>query len=401
MRRHGNTQQLLRGLVTSKQNISASMQLDEVRRQSGGKAGLPAVPEEEDEEPPQSAAGFTQQQTSAISAANINQPDAVASLAIQQHQLNQQQSHQQHTIQQSQRLEDSQREWQANGQEEQTLQPTVPSLHAQAGMLEQADDCNLLPASSQPAHQQSYTQVHEGSMQQPTGLNHAHGLQLHSSRQEKQTNRQQVVQQAVQQPYTAAQQPAQQRLNRPPASPMFVGSRSPQTAEGSRSPPVPQDAVVSPARAAGNRPTPLRAGAKAPVRKTSPVMAHAVEHSSLSLSQLAGASRSKLRLPSNLNSPPKRASKAALPRQATNSQLVKLAAAVPLPASPNGDGKVALEPTAAVALATAVAKPSHIPAPAVKPSRLKKPANTSGFFSSGRSFTSGGSNSRYLSGLVS
>jgi len=125
-------------------------------------------------------------------------------------------------------------------------------------------------------------------------------------------------------------------------------------------------------------------------------MAHAVEHSSMSLSQLAVASRSKLRPPSSVKSPPKRAGKAACSEQAANSHLAKLAAAVPLPASPNGaDGHSCLEDTAAVALATAVAKPPHIPAPAAKPSRLKKPTNTSGFFSSGRSFTGAGSNSRY------
>ena len=124
-------------------------------------------------------------------------------------------------------------------------------------------------------------------------------------------------------------------------------------------------------------------------------MAHAVEHSSMSLSQLAVASRSKLRAPSSVKSPPRRAGKAALPKQATNSHLAKLAAAVPLPASPNGaDGQSCLEDTAAAVLATAVAKPSHIPAPAAKPSRLKKPTNTSGFFSSARSFTGAGGNSR-------
>ena len=104
----------------------------------------------------------------------------------------------------------------------------------------------------------------------------------------------------------------------------------------------------------------------------------------MSLSQLALASRSKLRPPSSLSSPPKRGSKALVQKQATHNHLASLAANVPLPASPAHDAKDA---PAVVSLATAVAKPSSIPAPVAKPSRLKKPTNTSAFFSSGRSFT--------------
>ena len=80
--------------------------------------------------------------------------------------------------------------------------------------------------------------------------------------------------------------------------------------------------------------------------------------------------------------------------QATHNHLASLAANVPLPASPLNDAKEG--PPAVVALAAAVVKPSHIPAPLAKPSRLKKPTNTSGFFSSGRSFTSAGSGLRYV-----
>lgn len=119
-------------------------------------------------------------------------------------------------------------------------------------------------------------------------------------------------------------------------------------------------------------------------KRSSPCSNSAVEHSSVSLSQLALAGRSKLRAPASLSSPPKRGTKAAVHKQATRNHLATLAANVPLPASPVNDAK---EAPAVVALATAVAKPSHIPAPIGKPSRLKKPTNTSGFFSSGRSFT--------------
>lgn len=112
------------------------------------------------------------------------------------------------------------------------------------------------------------------------------------------------------------------------------------------------------------------------------------EHSSVSLSQLAVASRSKLKQPTSQIrlSPPKRSIRAAGHKQATHNHLASLAATVPLPASPVNDAK---EAPAVAALAMAVAKPSHVPAPVAKPSRLKKPTNTSGFFSSGRSFTGG------------
>ena len=185
--------------------------------------------------------------------------------------------------------------------------------------------------------------------------------------------------------------PSQQHQIRQPCSPKPHGSRKP----GTVSPPVHPPASRPPG-----------AVAKAPAKKTAPGVTGAIEHSSLSLHQLAVASRSKLQPPSVLNSPPKRGGKAALPKQATSSHLVKLAAAVPLPASPGGiDSATSIEATAAAALATAAlataaAQPSHIPAPAVKPSRLKKPTNTSGFFSSGRSFTGAGSNNRCAISLI-
>ena len=208
--------------------------------------------------------------------------------------------------------------------------------------------------------------------------------QTEASRLGRQAGSQQRMQQHVHQHARAVQQPPQQRQGRQPTSPKPHDIRNARPLWGTSSPPM-QPPASSPSRAV----------AKAPSKNTSPVMAHAVEHSSLSLSQLAIASRSKLRPPSNLHSPPKRASRTALPKQATNSHLVKFAAAVPLPASPNsGDAHGSLDSTAGLALVTALAKPSHIPAPAVKPSRLKKPTNTSGFFSSGRSFTGAGSNAR-------
>ena len=337
------------------------MQLDEVRRQSGGKASLPAVPEEEDEDLSQDAADAAQQQLPVPSKLSYSQSEAAQSAATQQQQHSQQSGPAHGRILDEEQAENMQ-----------MLQPTASCLYGRADMLNQPDDFDLMP------QQQNDVTSQEPSTQRQTGP------EMRSMRQEEQK--------CTQQP--SCQQPSKQHPIRQPPSPMSQAGLTFQIADGARSPPVQQKTIVSPPRPAANRPAPSRAGTKAPAMQTSPVMAHAVEHSSLSLAELAGVSRSKLRPPSTLNSPPKRASRVMLSKQATNSHLVKLAAAVPLPASPDGAGKLALEPTAAAALATAVAKPSHIPAPAVKASRLKKPTNTSGFFSSGRSFTGGASNSR-------
>ena len=356
------------------------MQLDEVRRQSGGKASLPAVPEEDDEGLSQSSADATYQQLAPASSMSNSQHKAEQPLATQQ------QWH-------------GQQIWPAHDRtlhekEAETthmLPPTSSSPHGQADMLDQPDDLDLMPAHRDAAQHQHHTNLQEASTQRQTDVSQSQAGEMQSLRQQGQTFRQQSQGQDL---LCAPQQPSQQLLTRQAPTPRPPAGQSFRTADGAKSPPVQQPTVTSPPRAAASRHVPSRAAAKAPATKTSPVMAHAVEHSSLSLSELAGVSRSKLRPPSSLNSPPKRASRAMMPKQAANSHLVKLAAAVPLPASPDGAGKVALEPTAETALATAVAKPSHIPAPAVKASRLKKPANTSGFFSSGRSFTGGASNSR-------
>lgn len=259
--------------------------------------------------------------------------------------------------------------------------PTASGLHVQSDMPSQSYDAEIVTS-----HQDAIQEQHNARLQETSRQHQTSGNRHDANAMQHECQPSEVIQQALPQQQT-----------RQPLSPRTQTDLGCQTAEGSGpTPSQPQQPVISPARAAANRPVPLRAGAKAPATRTSPGMAHAVEHSSLSLSELAGVTRSRLRPPSNLNSPPKRAGKAVLPKQATNSHLVKLAAAVPLPASPDGAGKLAFEPTAAAALATAVAKPSHIPAPAVKASRLKKPTNTSGFFSSGRSFTGGASNSRYI-----
>ena len=330
-------------------------QLDEVRRQSGGKASLPAVPEEEDEEGVSQPA--PQQQPSAPSKLQ-QQPALSAPTHHQQHSHHIRSVHGR-TVLEKQAAENTQ----------------LPTGLGQAHMLHQPYESEFMPAGSDTVQQRQDANLQEPLHQHQTNENQHQGTARSSGQ---------------------AAQPVQQQ-SRQPLSPKSLAAQSFHTGEGGWPTHLhpQQHPAVSPARAAANWPVPLRAGAKAPVTKTSPVMAHAVEHSSLSLSELAGVSRSRLRLPSSLNSPPKRASKALLPKLATNSHLVKLAAAVPLPASPDGAGKLVLEPTAAAALATAVAKPSHIPAPAVKASRLKQPANTSSFFSSGRSFTGGASNSRY------
>ncbi|KAL3138644.1 hypothetical protein ABBQ32_006404 [Trebouxia sp. C0010 RCD-2024] len=334
------------------QNGFAPEELDEVRRQSGGKASLPMVPEEENEEGiPQ---GAPQQQPSA--------PKLQLQPALSK--ASQQQQHSQHTRSAHDRTSHKER-----GAEHMQL----PTASGRAEMLGQLCDSDLLVACSDASQQRQDAHLQEPSCQHQTDGTQCQATALRDCQSS----------------------PPVQQPSRHPISP---AAQSSQTGEEVRPTQMhsQQRSAVSPARAAANRPVPLRAGTKAPAAKISPVMAHAVEHSSLSLSELAGVTRSRLRLPSSLNSPPKRASKAPLPKLATNSHLVKLAAAVPLPASPDGAGKLALEPTAAAALATAVAKPSHIPAPAVKASRLKKPTNTSGFFSSGRSFIGGASNSRYI-----
>ena len=355
------------------------VQLDEVRRQSGGKASLPAVPEEDDEGLSQSSADATHQQLDPTS--NMPYSQHVAEQPIP----TQQQRH-------------SQQSWLAHNRtlhekEAKTvhlLPPARSSMQDQADMLDQSDDFDLMPAPREATQQHHNAHLQEASNQCQRGMTQSQASETQSFRHEGQTCRQQSHGQGL----MSAQQPSQQHLARQTPPPRSQAGQSFQTGDGAKSSPLQQPAVLSPARAAANQHVPSRAATNAPAKKTSPIMAHAVEHSSLSLSELAGFSRSKLRPPSSLNSPPKRASRAMLPKQATNSHLVKLAAAVPLPASPDGAGKMALEPTAAAVLATAVAKPSHIPAPAVKASRLKKPTNTSGFFSSGRSFTGGASNSR-------
>ena len=348
------------------------MQLDEVRRQSGGKASLPAVPEEEDEGLSQSSVDAPHQQLPSDSSMSYSQHEAEQPIATQQ---------QQH----------SQQSWSAHGRalhvKEARATRTTPSMQNQADMLDQSDNFDLMPAHSDAIQQHHNAQSQAASNQQQWGVTQSQASETQSLRHQGQMSRPEPHGQE----FVSAQQPLQQHLSRQDPPPRSQAGPSFQTGDGA---PVQQPAVISPAKAAANRLVPSRAATKVPVTKTSPIMAHAVEPSSLSLSELAGVSRSKLRGPSSLNSPPKRASRVKMPKQATNSHLVKLAAAVPLPASPDGAVKLALEPTAAAALATAVAKPSHIPAPAVKASRLKKPTNTSGFFSSGRSFTGGASNSR-------
>ena len=376
------------------------MQLDEVRRQSGGKAGLPMVPEEEPEDLPQhNAAGIKQMEPTGLRL-HGSRSEAASSSAVRQQQPTREQIH---------HLSASQREPAERAQHAGSHQRSVPELHEGMDMLEQADDLDLMPANSKDIrHQQQQQQLQQQGQQQQqhqgiqvqakqqAGLSKARCHEMQGSK----TTRQDANRQAATQLHETASHTHLHRFNRQPVSPLPHQVAGHKTADAAGAWPLQQGPAVSPTRAVGNRPVPLRAGLRPPAKEMSPVMAHAVEHSSLSLSQRAGAGRSKLRPPSSLNSPPKRASRAPLPKQATNSHLVKLAAAIPLPASPNGDVKQTLEPTAAAALATAVAKTSHIPAPAVKPSRLKKPTDTSGFFSSGRSFTGGASNSRCLDILL-
>ena len=344
------------------------MQLDEVRRQSGGKASLPAVPEE-DEGLSQSSADAPHQQLPSDSSMSYSQHEAEQPIATQQ---------QQH----------SQQSWSPNGRalhvKEARATRTMSSMQNQADMLDQSDNFDLMPAHIVGTQQHHNAKSQAASNQRHWDVTQSQASEMQSLRHQGQMSRPE----SHGQEFVSAQQPLQQHLPRQDPPPRSQAGQSFQTSDRA---PVQQPAVISPAKAAANKPVPSRAATKV---QTSPIMAHVVEPSSLSLSELAGVSKSKLRGPSSLNSPPKRASRVKMPKQATNSHLVKLAAAVPLPASPDGAGKLALEPTAAAALATAVAKPSHIPAPAVKASRLKKPTNTSGFFSSGRSFTGGASNSR-------
>ncbi len=365
------------------------MQLDEVRRLSGSKASLPVVPEEEEEPLPQpqsptfsqpdmapnTAVGRTQQVSHAQLQQETSDPqpqEGRPDWAVQQER--QQQHHQMlpnqdqglHSQQQQPLLQQEQQFDRLAVQQQQTGRQTEAAAKSSRPHPEGSQSARMSKPDSSPRLQM---QARLNST-----MSQAQGSQ--SSRVHEHTSSSRM-QQPVQEPVRAAQQHHQLQHIRQPISPKPQNSRSAGSVSGTSSPPVQLPA------------------AKASAKASSPVMAHAVEHSSMSLSQLAVASRSKLRPPSSVKSPPKRAGKAALPKQATNSHLAKLAAAVPLPASPNGaDGLSCLEDTAAVALATAVAKPSHIPAPAAKPSRLKKPTNTSGFFSSGRSFTGAGSNSR-------
>lgn len=365
------------------------MQLDEVRRLSGSKASLPVVPEEEEEEPlpqpqspassqpdmaPNTAAGRTQQ----VSHAQLQQEgldpqpqERRPDWAVQQER---QQQHHQMLPDQEQELHAQQEPLQQQEQQSNRL-----GVQQQTGRQTQAADKSSRPhlEGSQSARVSKPDSSPRLQMQAPLNstMSRAQGSQSARVHEHASSTR---LQQTVQESVRAVQQQHHQlQHSRQPISPKPQNSRNAGSMPGTSSPPV-QLPV-----------------AKASAKARSPVMAHAVEHSSMSLSQLAVASRSKLRPPSSVKSPPKCAGRATLPKQATNSHLAKLAAAVPLPASPNGaGGQSCLEDTAAVALATAVAKPSHIPAPAAKPSRLKKPTNTSGFFSSGRSFTGAGSNSR-------
>ena len=366
------------------------MQLDEVRRLSGSKASLPVVPEEEEEEllpqpqspascqpdmAPNTAAGGTQQVSHAQLQQEASDPqpqEGRPDWAVQQ----ERQQHHHHMLpNQDQDLHSQQQELlqqqvqqfdRLDVQQQPGRQIEAAAAQFQRPHPEGSESARMSRPDSSPRMQMQARL--NSSISQAQGSQSARVQELGSSTR---------LQQPVQESIKAAQQHHQLQHSRQPISPKPLNTRNAGSTPGTSSPPVPLPA------------------AKASAKASSPVMAHAVEHSSMSLSQLAVASRSKLRLPSGVKSPPKRAGKAALPKQATNSHLAKLAAAVPLPASPNGaDGQSCLEDTAAVALAKAVAKPTHIPAPAAKPSRLKKPTNTSGFFSSGRSFTGAGSNSR-------
>lgn len=365
------------------------MQLDEVRRLSGSKASLPVVPEEEEEEPPpqpqspvvsqqdtavNTAAGGTQQ----VSHAQLQQaasdphiqegrPDFAVQQERQQHhhQMQPNQAHELHPQQQEPLKQQEQQFDRLDAQQQQTGRQTQPAAKSSRPHREGSQSARMSKPDSSP---RLHTQARLNSIvSQAQGSQSARVLEHASSTR---------LQQPVQEPVRAARQHHQLQHSRQPISSKPQISRNAGSVSGTSPPPV-QLPV-----------------AKASAKASSPVMAHAVEHSSMSLSQLAVASRSKLRPPSSVKSPPRRTGRA-IPKQATNSHLAKLAAAVPLPASPNSaDGSSWVEDTAAVALATAAAKPSHIPAPAAKPSRLKKPTNTSGFFSSGRSFTGAGSNSR-------
>ncbi|KAL0024976.1 hypothetical protein WJX77_008054 [Trebouxia sp. C0004] len=365
------------------------LQLDEVRL-SGSKASLPVVHEEEEEEPrpqpqstatcqpdmaPNTAAGRTQQVSHVQPQQEASDPqpqERRPDLAIHQ------ERHQQHHQMLPDQDQDLHPQQQNSLQQQEQQSGSFAVQQQPIGMQTEA-----AAKSSKPHPEGSQSARISKPDSSPRVQVHA---RLNSSKSEAQGSQSARVhqhpsstrlQQPVQEPVRAAQQHHQLQHLRQPISPKPHNTRNAGSASGTSSPPV-QLPV-----------------AKASAKSSSPVMAHAVEHSSMSLSQLAVASRSKLRPPSSVHSPPKRAGKPAWPKQAAYSHLAKLAAAVPLPASPNGaDGQSWLEDTATGALATAVAKPSHIPAPAAKPSRLKKPTNTSGFFSSGRSFTGAGSNNR-------
>ena len=347
------------------------MQLDEVTPLSGDTAGLPVVlEEEEDEEPPNRSPSHTNRQHATPS---CNDPP-------------EEKANPQHD-----RLSPTQLIGATQGSQHQP-----PRQEAECVTQQEMQARVLLQPRQAPdqghSHRGEGLSKHQQLQENKPSQSHRHEIPTQSWQQgldwsqanAAQASRQQRLQEpAQQQPKGFGDQALRERQchNRQPTSPQQ--SRDPVGHS------APQQHAASPWRAAAKAP---------PAKKTSPLTARAVEHSSLSLSQLSVANRSKLRLPSNVHSPPNRSGRALLPKHATNSHLVKLAAAVPLPASPVGGGGgdshgCALDATAPVALATAVAKPSHIPAPAGKPSRLKKPANTSGFFSSGRSFT-GAANTR-------
>ena len=417
-----------------------AVQLDEVRRLSGGKASLPVVLEEEDEslaDPspasspapapcPPATSGWVEDQAYMADAQAQQSESAGAQMGHATHQL-----HKQQTSAMPWRTPSAQPEAAARARSAQPQQQE--SHHAQTGHAQQSHAAHQLhPQQTRPswAIQQEKQQGPQEAAQSQLPLDQGNGQHnaVYRHTEEQQQQQQQAprldqpqsgihsmpqqgsvkpladdtrltklskhdsswqhLHQAVphQQVRSALPPPSQQRQIGQPCSPKPHGSRNP----GTVSPPVHPPASRPPG-----------AVAKAPAKKTAPGVTGAVEHSSLSLHQLAVASRSKLQPPSALNSPPKRGGKAALPKQATSSHLVKLAAAVPLPASPGGiDSATSIEATAAAALATAAAQPSHIPAPAVKPSRLKKPTNTSGFFSSGRSFTGAGPNNRCAISLI-
>lgn len=313
--------------------LYARLQLDEVRRQSGGRQHLPAVPEEDevyaehtDHVP---AAPADNSATAAVTTLATNPPEASTPPLQDPHQR--------------------------------PAAVALPAMQQPASHLQHA----VTPPA---ASKQGYAAAHQKQADQ----NQSHQLAVRTVRSN----------QALQQRQHGAVQLAVSQTNLQQRHKSLHPSGSQPDARHAR-----KGAASNASSPGGSSPS---AASALDTKRSSPGSSHAVEHSSVSLSQLALASRSKLRAPSSLSSPPKRGSRAAIHKQATHNHLASLAANVPLPASPVNDAK---EPPAVVALATAVAKPSHIPAPVGKPSRLKKPTNTSGFFSSGRSFTNA---QRYL-----